>query len=286
MTKSTGKQSKLRWVRAISDYRSDIHLKRHQAIQFLRPRILLLSIAICIAGIVNIVIIGKGHDLSKSDWASWVQAIGSILAVMIATVAVVYQRSNEALKNEEIQRQRDRRIILAYHSLLMHIAETCGQITKLVSPTYKSWEFQGIVLDEARELLRSIQFSDYPDYALVRRSLHVQHLLHISSAIIRLMPGSETDDEDREALRGTLRKTFEEALVALTQSTEVLVRISTQDELDKDRIISRNLDQHRNRTKDLYEQVLSESGISAQRTQPQPHNEIPQNGDQPAPTSI
>lgn len=47
---------------------------------------LVILVLLCTGAIVDLVLVGREFDLSKSDWASWVQAIGSIAAILFAYV--------------------------------------------------------------------------------------------------------------------------------------------------------------------------------------------------------
>lgn len=52
--------------------------------------------------ILNLIIIGMANDLSKSDWASWVQAIGSIGAIIGTWYATSYHwEKTEAVRLKE-----------------------------------------------------------------------------------------------------------------------------------------------------------------------------------------
>jgi hypothetical protein len=52
-------------------------------IKLLNRRLILIPL-LAIVITVNLIVQGFAHDLTKSDWAAWVQAVGSVLAIFVA----------------------------------------------------------------------------------------------------------------------------------------------------------------------------------------------------------
>jgi hypothetical protein len=60
--------------------------------------------------VVDLILLGRALELSKSDWASWVQAVGSIGAIIVAfVVADASSRRARAQAHEMERRQIDRK---------------------------------------------------------------------------------------------------------------------------------------------------------------------------------
>lgn len=100
-------------------------------------RALLYSAAIATI-IINLIVIGLMNDLSKSDWASWVQAFGAIAAILasgaIATLQARRQYTDAARLQREAQHQADIRISEAVESLsdwsVQHVLYTIRELKR------------------------------------------------------------------------------------------------------------------------------------------------------------
>lgn len=69
-----------------------------------------ITVLLIVFTVVDLVLLGRYAELSKSDWASWVQAIGSIGAIIVAfLVADASSRRARAQAHEMEQRQIDRK---------------------------------------------------------------------------------------------------------------------------------------------------------------------------------
>jgi hypothetical protein len=68
------------------------------------PRVVAYSI-VGIAAIVTAVIVGLDNDLNNSEWATWVQAVGSIAA--LAAAFAVGNRQHDGDRKLEAERRRD-----------------------------------------------------------------------------------------------------------------------------------------------------------------------------------
>jgi hypothetical protein len=55
--------------------------------------------------VLDLVLLGRANDLSKSDWAAWVQAIGSIGAILVAVGVARHQ--SESQRQLEERKERD-----------------------------------------------------------------------------------------------------------------------------------------------------------------------------------
>lgn len=69
-----------------------------------------------VAASAFLVSLGLKFDLSKSDWASWVQALGSVAALAVAMFVMWWQTrlAGKAAKAKELERQRNL-VVAAHH---------------------------------------------------------------------------------------------------------------------------------------------------------------------------
>lgn len=78
--------------------------------------------ALLIAGfLLAFVLLGRAYNLNKSEWAVWVQAIGSILAIGIAVWVPYYQRKQANDLDVLRSREEARRICLAIRDELQFL---------------------------------------------------------------------------------------------------------------------------------------------------------------------
>jgi hypothetical protein len=78
---------------------------------------------ILIFGVIDLVILGRAFDLGKADWAAWVQAVGSIGAIL----AAVWVSYNQHEKQREIAKQRETEEVLGMLYSLRSEIETSIQ---------------------------------------------------------------------------------------------------------------------------------------------------------------
>jgi hypothetical protein len=67
---------------------------------------LILGIHISLWILVDLVLLGRVNDLSKSDWSGWVQAVGSVGAILVA-VGVAHHQSESQREREESKGRDD-----------------------------------------------------------------------------------------------------------------------------------------------------------------------------------
>lgn len=125
------------------------------------------AIAASLAGLL----IAKGieYNLSKSDWSSWVQAFGSIGAIVGAFL--VAERQFVKSREIDIERVAEEKIRKAHilNAILFNICGTCGDLQRANdSDEYHFLQsFDLSILTHQADLLRSIPPLDFPAAQIV-----------------------------------------------------------------------------------------------------------------------
>ncbi|EJL78471.1 hypothetical protein PMI15_04320 [Polaromonas sp. CF318] len=140
--------------------------------------LLWISIAIAIAMLAQFETIVVWTDL-HSGFASWVQAVGSVLAILAAAVIAGWQTLQTRNADREKERRDRLNKFLAIRGILVH-TDACFQIavTELGNRSApKVWERLGEEVSQARSVLASLPILDLPGpYAAIRLGLTEQNL--------------------------------------------------------------------------------------------------------------
>lgn len=111
-----------------------------------------ITVLLVTGTVSDLVLVGRAYDLSKSDWASWVQAVGSIVAICASFYFFARQRKVEQ------KDARDRLLFEDYQSaqVLENIAMACGGAADAVVQAWKAQDGLPAAiarLDELRSLM-------------------------------------------------------------------------------------------------------------------------------------
>jgi hypothetical protein len=69
-----------------------------------------LACLLLVGMVTDLVLLGRANDLSKSDWASWVQAVGSIAAILVSVGITNHQIRKQREADSAKEAANDRRI--------------------------------------------------------------------------------------------------------------------------------------------------------------------------------
>jgi hypothetical protein len=166
-----------------------------------------------IAGIISDLILwGLSCDLGKSDWAAWVQAVGSVVAIIAAFLVADRQfrmsrRETRAMLNEQVIR----RITLLNHVFFSLILET-NHIEAAFHYSDAVVSFDPVRIRELRDAIKQIPVMDAPTAELavvipaipaaVDSMLDALEKHHSSVGMATSAPASlEIQEQWRETLR-------------------------------------------------------------------------------------
>lgn len=172
-------------------------------------------------------------DLSKSDWAAWVQAIGSIGAILVAVAVVQFQHSRQSKDEAEkvrIERRRQLNVIKWQFSM---VADTCSGVASMIGREHVAWFLQAQVIRERRNILATFPITYFPDASLLIRAQDLSHRLLIAAAVV-----DSLEVPRKEAIlqhcADLLRAARDEAFVGVTEATGLVVKISSASEIKSD----------------------------------------------------
>jgi hypothetical protein len=161
-----------------------------------------------------------------------VQAVGSIGAILVALGVVQLQHSHESKRQSDASRA-DRRGKLNVLLWLFNVtADTCNSIAEKVGKAHVVWHLHADVLKERRVTLTSFPLTSYPDQALLLRALDLTHRLQMAEAVVSAL-GTPRRESTQKHVADMLRTIRDEALVGVTEATNLLAKASTDVELQE-----------------------------------------------------
>lgn len=176
---------------------------------------------------------GVRWDLSKSDWAAWVQAVGSIGAILVAIAVVQFQHSRQSKVEAEKARIERRGQLNVLKWQFNMIAETCNGIADMIGREHVAWFLQAQVLRERRNVLASFPITHFPDASLLIRAQDLSHRLLIAAAVVDSLEVPRKEITLRHCA-DLLRAARDEALVGVTEATGLVVKISSAMDIKTD----------------------------------------------------
>lgn len=177
--------------------------------------------------------LGSLWGLSKSDWAAWVQAVGSVAAVFVAVWIVRLQHQRDVRLRDESERGIRRRQLSALRWVFSAASNTCETVAARVHSEHTTWTLQAELLAEQRRLFSSIGLSELPDAALVLRIHEFTQLLQHAHTVVEAL-AQPRKESIRNHVAELLRDARDIALAGVTECTKLLIACSTQVELDAD----------------------------------------------------
>lgn len=193
----------------------------------------IVVIPIAATSLSLLIVLGIGWDLSKSEWAAWVQAIGSITAIFVALWVVQIQHAKEVSLKKEVERQNHRRQLSTLKWIYNSVAETCSSSANKVGHDNIRWDLESEILAERRKLLLSVPFDQHPNPGLLIRTQELGHLLQLAITVSNALQQPRSE-KIRSHVNEMLKVALIDALTGVTEATHLLVKCSTQSELQSD----------------------------------------------------
>lgn len=210
-----------------------------------------------------LILIGVLWGFSKSDWAAWVQAIGTVAAVLTAVVVVKLQHKHDTKHRSETERVKQRRQLNMLRWVFISIAETCEKVATQVYSEHVAWPLEAELLQERRKLLMSISVSEFPNSALLLRALELAEKLLAAHAVTESLDHPRGENV-KNHVATILRRTRDIALTSVTETTQILVQCSSQEELDAEWKLLDERDKNFDLTKCVLAKTRNSSDPSAE----------------------
>ena len=171
--------------------------------------------------------------LSKSDWAAWVQAVGSVGAIVVALWVVQLQHTRERATKSENDRQVRRRQLSALKWLFMTVAQAHEKCAKRIDGRHVNWRLEADLLTEACKPLTSYPLTEIPEASLLVRACELSSTVLLSATVVNSL-GQPRSKEVQEKAAAMLRKTSLDAMTGVTETTSFLATCSSLRELQND----------------------------------------------------
>ena len=129
----------------------------------------MLGILLVLGFIWDLILVGRAYNLDKGEWASWVQAVGSILAIMVAFWIAYHQLQHSRRLEKERAISEDRRRVEIIQAILisawilaysLKTAITSNDTEFLANFNWKS-------LQDLADSFRSVRTIEVPDVTIV-----------------------------------------------------------------------------------------------------------------------
>lgn len=181
----------------------------------------------------SLIWVGVELRLSATDWAAWVQAVGSVGAIVGAFLVLNMQNQHDQEERKEQERKTKRDKLSSLRWVMVNLAELFEDCAKSVGSEHAAWELKAGQIAEQGKILNSISYFEYPDSSILPRVREVQKRLFISQSLAYSMRRDRA-----EAVQHHVKQMFlmgrDSALCAVTESSMLLVRYSKDDELEED----------------------------------------------------
>ena len=192
-------------------------------------------------------------SFTRAECAAWVQAIGSVGAIILGITAIVYQQSKEEARRVEALRLENRNQLNALKWIFLEISNQAQICLTKLNGEHVRWDIRA---DEFKELARrrdSIPLSTISDAGLMARVLETSRGVRLTVLMANAL-GSPRKEETKSIISSVIAKTKEEALIGVTEVTQLLIKCSSSAELEKDW----ELIDKRKSNRDMTLEVLSE----------------------------
>jgi hypothetical protein len=225
----------------------------------------LLSLGFLVFAFISILLtvgiaVGIRYNLSKSDWAAWVQAIGSIGAILAAVGVVQYQHRQQArlaLEAKRIERRMRLNTLMAIFTAIGQIVDDCAS---KVNEENIAWWMQAERLKEAKMLLSSIPLFELPDHGVVLRFSEISEALQRAKAMADAL-SVKRSPEVREKIQKMISLTSVICRHGITDITLLLVECSTRDEIDSDMASYEQIEENAKVADDIWEKLQSKKRL-------------------------
>ena len=192
-------------------------------------------------------------SFTRTECAAWVQAIGSVGAIILGISAIIYQQSKEEARRIEGSRLESRKQLNALKWIFLEISNQAQMCLTKLNSEHVRWDIQADEFQELDRRMHSMPLSIISDAGLMARVLETSRGLRLTVLMVNAL-SSPRKEEARLIISRMIAKTKEEALIGVAEVTQLLVKCSSSAELEKDW----ELIDKRKSNRDMTLEVLSE----------------------------
>ena len=172
-------------------------------------------------------------SFTRTECAAWVQAIGSVGAIIIGILAIIYQQSKEEARRVEALRLESRNQLNALKWIFLEISNQAQICLTKLNGDHVRWDIQANELQELARRIDSIPLSTISDAGLMARVLETSKGLRLTILMANAL-SSPRKEETKLIISRVIAQTKEEALIGVTEVTQLLNNCSSSVEMEKD----------------------------------------------------
>lgn len=192
-------------------------------------------------------------SFTRTECAAWVQAIGSVGAIILGILAIVYQQAKEEARRVEALRLESRNQLNSLKWIFLEISNQAQICLTKLNGEHVRWDIQANEFQELARRIDSMPLSTISDAGLMARVLETSKGLRLTILMTNAL-SSPRKEETKSIISSVIGKTKEDALIGVTEVTQLLIKFSSSVELEKDwELINK-----RKSNRDMTLEVLSE----------------------------
>ncbi len=192
-------------------------------------------------------------SFTRTECAAWVQAIGSVGAIILGILAIIYQQAKEEARRVEALRLESRNQLNAFKWIFLEISNQAQICLTKLNGEHVRWDIQANEFQDLARRIDSMPLSTISDAGLMARVLETSKGLRLTILMANAL-SSPRKEETKRIISSMITKTKEEALIGVTEVTQLLIKCSSSAELEKDW----ELIDKRKSNRDMTLEVLSE----------------------------
>jgi uncharacterized membrane protein len=179
---------------------------------------------VLLAGAVFLILykIGNYFGLDKNTWAAWVQAVGSIAAI----VGAIWISKNQHIKDRELevekQRKADLQILEAIAALIARASATCELLLEAWNVDQAARLGLGDQIADAKQAIDRLPYFEIPNARLVTHIALLPRSLGMLEDRLRL--AMQSQQELSQELRQAVGSSFADAQSMLNNAQRICVQ--------------------------------------------------------------
>lgn len=118
-------------------------------------------------------------SFTRTECAAWVQAIGSVCAIILGILAIIYQQSKEEARRIEGSRLESRKQLNALKWIFLEISNQAQMCLTKLNSEHVRWDIQADEFQELDRRMHSMPLSIISDAGLMARVLETSRGLRL-----------------------------------------------------------------------------------------------------------
>ncbi len=218
-------------------------------------------VIVCVLG--TVVALGIWWNFNSTEWAAWVQALGSVAAILVA----VWVMRSQNMHNSRLQRQliaeEAIRKTNSWRWFMISIVNACESTASNIGAAHVTWDAQSEGFDELRKFLVALPLDYYSDQSLLLRSMEIIRKMRIAKILLSELTTHQGEEDVNEAVKGVLNSVRDDALTGFTEATQYLLSICSEKRVQLLSQLMPSRFSHREMAQSAWKEAKSESSKSS-----------------------